>query len=65
MEVVATEWNGYEVSLLAPLRPGVERVTGEGEVLVPPATARFGVISDIDDTVIQSRVSRKASGRSW
>jgi phosphatidate phosphatase APP1 len=55
------EWNGYEVSLLAPLRPGVERVTGKGEVLVPPATARFGVISDIDDTVIQSRVSRKAS----
>ena len=51
------EWNGYEVSLLAPLRPGVERVTGKGEILVPPATARFGVISDIDDTVIQSRVS--------
>jgi phosphatidate phosphatase APP1 len=51
------EWNGYEVSLIAPLRPGVERVTGKGEILVPPATARFGVISDIDDTVIQSRVS--------
>ena len=28
-----------------------------GEILVPPASARFGVISDIDDTVIQSRVS--------
>ncbi len=26
-------------------------------MLVPPATATFGVISDIDDTVIQSRVS--------
>lgn len=26
-------------------------------ILVPPTTARFGVISDIDDTVIQSRVS--------
>jgi phosphatidate phosphatase APP1 len=51
------EWNDYEVSLIAPLRPGVERVTGKGEILVPPATARFGIISDIDDTVIQSRVS--------
>jgi hypothetical protein len=51
------EWNGYEVSLIEPVRPGVERVSGTGEILVPPATARFGVISDIDDTVIQSRVS--------
>jgi phosphatidate phosphatase APP1 len=51
------EWNAYEVSLIAPVRPGVERVTGKGEILVPPGTARFGVISDIDDTVIQSRVS--------
>jgi phosphatidate phosphatase APP1 len=53
----ADEWNGYEVALLAPVRPGVEPVTGKGEILVPPPTARFGVISDIDDTVIQSRVS--------
>ena len=29
----------------------------KAEVLVPPPSARFGVISDLDDTVIQSRVS--------
>ncbi len=32
-----------------------------GKVLVPSSSARFGVISDIDDTVIMSGVTRKAS----
>ena len=50
------EWNKYKVSLVAPLQPGVA-VAATGEILVPPKEARFGVISDIDDTVIQSRVS--------
>ncbi len=30
-----------------------------GRVLVPPSDAEFGVISDLDDTVIQSDVTRK------
>ncbi len=30
-----------------------------GKVLVPPADAEFGVISDLDDTVVQSDVTRK------
>lgn len=30
---------------------------GTAHVLVPPATARFGVISDLDDTVLQSNVA--------
>lgn len=51
------EWNEYEVSLVSPTRPGVGTVMAKAEILVPPSTARFGVISDIDDTVIQSRVS--------
>ena len=51
------EWNEYQVDLLAPARPGMDRATGVGEVLIPSSSARFGVISDIDDTVIQSRVS--------
>ena len=51
------EWNEYKVSLAAPLRSGAHTMPATGEILVPPATARFGVISDIDDTVIQSRVS--------
>src|SRR5687768_5244630 len=51
------EWNKYKVSLVSPVRPGLDTVTATGEILVPPPTALFGVISDIDDTVIQSRVS--------
>jgi phosphatidate phosphatase APP1 len=51
------EWNEYKVSLVAPVHPNAETATVTGEILVPPASARFGVISDIDDTVIQSRVS--------
>jgi phosphatidate phosphatase APP1 len=53
----STEWNDYHVDLLMPARAGVDRAKGKGEILVPPPSARFGVISDIDDTVIQSRVS--------
>jgi phosphatidate phosphatase APP1 len=51
------EWNEYQADLLSPARPGLDRARGVGEILVPSPSARFGVISDIDDTVIQSRVS--------
>lgn len=51
------EWHPYEASLVSPIRPDLRTAKGVGEILVPPPSARFGVISDIDDTVIQSRVS--------
>ena len=51
------EWNEYTVDLLAPARAGVDRPRCRGEVLIPPASAHFAIVSDIDDTVIQSRVS--------
>ena len=51
------EWREYKASLVAPAEAGAAKISGTGEILVPPSTARFGVISDIDDTVIQSRVS--------
>lgn len=51
------EWNKYRVSLVEPVHPEVHTAAGTGEILVPPPSARFGIISDIDDTVIQSRVS--------
>ena len=51
------EWNGYKANLVTPIRPDVHTVAAAGEILIPPTSARFGVISDIDDTVIQSRVS--------
>jgi phosphatidate phosphatase APP1 len=53
----SNEWNEYRVDLIEPARPGVDRAKCMGEILVPATTARFGIISDIDDTVIQSRVS--------
>ena len=51
----AGPWHDVALRLLAP-GPGAAAV---GRVLVPPVTARFGVISDIDDTVVQSHVSAK------
>jgi phosphatidate phosphatase APP1 len=51
------EWSEYTVELVAPAAAGAAAVRATGEILVPPSTARFGVISDIDDTVLQSRVS--------
>ena len=51
------EWHEYSVELLSPLRAASDKVNSSGEILIPPPSARFGVISDIDDTVIQSSVS--------
>lgn len=47
----------HEISLELAGSSGAARVTGR--VLVPSARARFGVISDIDDTVVRSDVTRK------
>ena len=51
------EWRKYEVEIISPARAGRDPAKADGEILVPPPGTRFGVISDIDDTVIQSRVS--------
>jgi phosphatidate phosphatase APP1 len=50
------EWEKYDVELVK-ASAEAKNVNGSGEILVPPSSARFGVISDIDDTVIQSRVT--------
>ena len=50
------EWREYSVEVLSPaVAHAVPKA--HGEILVPPRRASFGVISDIDDTVIQSRVT--------
>jgi len=51
------EWHEYSASITSPVFAVGDHGKGSGEILNPAATARFGVISDIDDTVIQSRVS--------
>jgi phosphatidate phosphatase APP1 len=48
-------WHEVALELIEP----AGGATATGRVLVPPGTARFGVISDIDDTVIRSNVANK------
>lgn len=52
-------WHSVGLELLEPTDEDGERVSAEGRVLVPPPTARFGVISDIDDTVLRTNVGNK------
>lgn len=46
------QWHKVEVELIEPKADGQGTVCAVAEVYVPPAGAEFGVISDIDDTVI-------------
>ena len=55
----ATGWHAVELELCSPRPPAGEVVRATAQVLVPPATARFGVISDIDDTIVWSGVRQK------
>ena len=52
-----TLWHDVHVELLDEIVPGQSAVTATGHVLVPPMDARFGVISDIDDTVLQTHAT--------
>jgi len=47
------------VELLDSPSPKEDPVRASARVLVPSASARFGIISDIDDTVISTHVSNK------
>lgn len=47
-------WHRMPLALLTP-----ERAEAEGALFVPPRTARYVVISDIDDTVIHTGVAQK------
>jgi phosphatidate phosphatase APP1 len=47
-------WHPIALTLLDSAPPDGPPVRAIGQVLVPPPSARFGVISDIDDTVIRT-----------
>lgn len=49
-----TLWHEVALELLAPRDPAIPSPAGIGRILVPPATAKLGVISDLDDTVVQT-----------
>jgi phosphatidate phosphatase APP1 len=52
-------WHTVALRLLEPAPAAGQAAQAEARVLVPPATARFGVISDIDDTILWSNVTNK------
>ena len=54
-------WHVVDVEVLEPIHTDVPRLDSSGLVLVPPPTARFGVISDLDDTVIRTDATRLMS----
>lgn len=55
--LAASGWVPIELELHAPVPPGAESIRAIAQALVPPPTARFIVLSDIDDTVLQSHVT--------
>lgn len=54
-----TGWHGIDLQLIDPAPPAGKAIRATVQVLVPTPTARFGVISDIDDTVLWSNVTNK------
>ena len=51
-------WRPVELELVGPLATGQDRVRETGLVLVPSREAQFGVISDLDDTVIRTGLTQ-------
>jgi phosphatidate phosphatase APP1 len=54
-------WHPVELELLDPLNEDGSGARATGRVLVPPRGARFGVVSDIDDTVVRTDVANLLS----
>ena len=50
-------WHELKLQLLEPSIENQAETTGQ--ILIPPQTAKFGIISDIDDTVIKTNVTNK------
>jgi phosphatidate phosphatase APP1 len=49
-------WHDVQIELLEPQLAGQERVQ-TGHIMIPPRSAKFGVISDMDDTVLQTNAT--------
>jgi phosphatidate phosphatase APP1 len=50
-------WHEVELALIEPVFEGQPPVEATAHVLVPPPSARFGVISDIDDTIVTTEAT--------
>ena len=53
------EWVPISAELTDPTPKEGSTITGEGEMLFSPKSASFGVITDVDDTVLQTHVSSR------
>ena len=51
------QWREADVRLQAPVREGERAIAGKAPIRVATGAETFGVISDLDDTVIQSRIT--------
>ena len=47
-------WHEVELSLVSAPVPMMEGIRASAEVLIPPLDAEYGIISDIDDTVVRT-----------
>ena len=50
-------WHDLDLELVSPRREGHGPSQATGSVLIPPPNARFGIISDIDDTVVRTEAT--------
>jgi phosphatidate phosphatase APP1 len=57
--LAAQVWHEAEVTLLESPLPFEGKINSPAMFLIPPPDAEFGIISDIDDTVIESFATRK------
>jgi phosphatidate phosphatase APP1 len=57
--LASSGWHTVRLTLQDPAPRTGPPAQAEARVLVPPASARFGVISDVDDTVLWSNVTSK------
>jgi phosphatidate phosphatase APP1 len=54
-----SDWRKIDLELLDPPNPGDGKIHAEGQVMIVPTQANFGVISDIDDTVVYTGVTSR------
>lgn len=52
-------WHDVGFELLEPQDEDEKKITAIGRALIPPDTAKFGIISDIDDTILKTDVGNK------
>ncbi|HEX2736277.1 MAG TPA: phosphatase domain-containing protein [Polyangiaceae bacterium] len=55
----ANGWQRAEFEVVGSTMPGWQPVRGSAEVLIPSPEAEFVIVSDIDDTVLQTYVNRR------